>query len=270
MPDVGYKLRRWLREAMGPEVPPGLARLVAYEIADDANDETRRSRAELGDLAKWTGAKDAKAVRDALLRLGKAGWEFRVPIAKGADGRLVYAARGRALDFEVPKGRHPEGPNQLGPSGSGKGRTQSALPPDRAEPSRVKGRTESTKGPNPVGPLSSGPSSPLISLVDGAAERALRGAGLDDEREIKECIDWIIGAHSPRGPGWWRAVAKNGDLPTLVAQWRAQRAPETPSLPAWCGKCGDENPAARTNPRWRVLDGAPCPTCHPDTIGQSA
>ncbi|MEX5636987.1 hypothetical protein [Parafrankia sp. FMc2] len=121
-----------------------------------------------------------------------------------------------------------------------------------------------------VTPTPLSPQTPLLSLADAVAERALRAAGLDDEREIKDCIDWITEDCRPRTPAWWRSVAENGDLPAHVARWRAQRTAAAPSLPAWCGKCGDDNPAARTNPRWRVLDGQPCPTCHPDAIGRSA
>ncbi|WP_154677026.1 hypothetical protein [Parafrankia discariae] len=117
-------------------------------------------------------------------------------------------------------------------------------------------------------PLS--PQTPLLSLADAVAERALRAVGLEDEREIKDCIDWITEDCRPRTPAWWRTVAENGDLPAHIDRWRAQRASAAPSLPAWCGKCGDDNPAARTNPRWRVLDGQPCPTCHPDAIGRPA
>lgn len=42
-------------------------------------------------------------------------------------------------------------------------------------------------------------------------------------------------------------------------------------LPCWCGKCGldsatitgSETPAAKFNHRFRLLDGDPCPACHP-------
>jgi hypothetical protein len=36
------------------------------------------------------------------------------------------------------------------------------------------------------------------------------------------------------------------------------------TLPPWCGHCGDDNPAAERNPRFRLKGGTPCPTCHPD------
>jgi hypothetical protein len=107
---VGSSLRRQLREAL-PESVKGLPRAVALEIADDArwddgwryNPETgRRSKATLSDLVRWTAAKNERVVRDALRNLALAGWEFRVPFGKGADGRLLYAVPGRAAEFRVP------------------------------------------------------------------------------------------------------------------------------------------------------------------------
>jgi hypothetical protein len=98
---MGYQLRRDLREALGPDIT-GLQRAVALEIADDANDDTRESIAKMEDLARWTGAKDAVVVRNALKRLAAAGWEFRVPIGKGRDGRVLYAVPGIRTTFKVP------------------------------------------------------------------------------------------------------------------------------------------------------------------------
>lgn len=102
---MGYELRRQLREALGPDIT-GLQRAVALEIADDANERTRRSAAPLEKLVLWTGAKDASVVRNALKRLASAGWEFRVPIGKGKDGRTLYAVPGTRMTFIVP---HIEG-----------------------------------------------------------------------------------------------------------------------------------------------------------------
>ncbi|MGW1615749.1 hypothetical protein ACWCQZ_41135 [Streptomyces sp. NPDC002285] len=98
---MGYQLRRDLREALGPDVT-GLQRAVALEIADDANEGTRISWAALEDLARWTGAKDTVVVRNALKRLAAAGWEFRIPIGRGKDGRTLYAVPGTRMTFKVP------------------------------------------------------------------------------------------------------------------------------------------------------------------------
>lgn len=174
-PGVGYIIRRQLREALGPDVK-GLQRLVALEIADHVNDETQIGWARLEDLARWTAAGGVKSVRDMLTRLAAAGWEFRVPIGKGADGRLVYAARGHALTFRVPDFDVParsddrptsEGPTAVGPNGDrpkGKG-----LPRSPKGPTGVAvGPTAVAEGPTGVGPLSSEPhdSSDLSSRRD--------------------------------------------------------------------------------------------------------
>lgn len=107
---MGYELRREIREALGPNVT-GLQRAVALEIADDARHDAdgRRSRVALKDLARWTGAKDTAVVRNALKRLAEAGWEFRVAIGKGKDGRILYATPGHAMQFRVPYPPEPEG-----------------------------------------------------------------------------------------------------------------------------------------------------------------
>lgn len=98
---MGYQLRRDLREALGPGIK-GLQRAVALEIADDANDNTRESLVPLEVLARWTSAGSTDVVRNALKRLAEAGWEFRVPIGKGKDGRLLYAVPGIRMTFLVP------------------------------------------------------------------------------------------------------------------------------------------------------------------------
>ena len=98
---MGYELRRQLREALGPDIT-GLQRAVALEIADDANERTRRSSVPLEKLALWTGAKDTSVVRNALKRLAGSGWELRVPIGKGKDGRVLFAVPGQRMTFMIP------------------------------------------------------------------------------------------------------------------------------------------------------------------------
>lgn len=54
-----------------------------------------------------------------------------------------------------------------------------------------------------------------------------------------------------------------GDLPKAPKQ-----APSnSPTLPRWCGQCGDGNPAAEFNAKFRTTPGSskPCPNCHPNT-----
>lgn len=151
---MGSKLRRQLREAL-PDGIKGLQRAVALEIADDARyndagrydpENGRCSKVRLSDLVRWTTAKDELSVREMLRRLAVAGWEFRVPIGKGKDGRPLYAVPGRAMQFRVPdfqaptvvgscEGRESEGPTVVGqgPTTVGEGPTVVAEGPTVVE-----------------------------------------------------------------------------------------------------------------------------------------
>ena len=111
-------------------------------------------------------------------------------------------------------------------------------------------------------PYPSSPSSPSSLSV---AEQVVRDSGVVAEDERETFIDWINNQHQPRGPGWWRKVASNGDLADLAEKWRAEQTTAAPSLPPCCERCRAENPAAEHNVRWRQRDGQPCPDCHPDT-----
>ncbi|WP_131831112.1 hypothetical protein [Frankia sp. CcI49] len=92
---------------------------------------------------------------------------------------------------------------------------------------------------------------------------------MTDEREIIECTKWITELHRVRSQRWWRSLPSQ-DVQEHIAAWRAQRTPAAPSVPPWCGECGDGEPAARTNLRFRRAEGAPCPRCHPDALQESA
>ncbi|MFF2522267.1 hypothetical protein [Streptomyces liangshanensis] len=92
----------------------------------------------------------------------------------------------------------------------------------------------------------------LVRLAPVAAVWLERGAGAEQlRRALTAGLPDQVG--SPAGLVRRRLLDK---LP-----------PERPSsaaageLPPWCG-CGD-HPAAQFNPRWRLRDGKPCPTCHP-------
>lgn len=251
---MGFEIRRQLREALGPKVK-GLQRLVALEIADNVDDVTRTMikgrEFDLDDLARWTGAQDAKAVRDMLTRLAAAGWEFRVPIGRGSDGRPVYAVPGQPLTFRVPEFAISEGPTAVGPSGS-------------------KGPTTVVTATTAVGPSGSDTVLSFLSPVPLSLADPLRAAGVA-ETEMRDLFDWIKGNAPPDKPiksprAYLRTVAGNGDLPDLIAEWREATRAQTsaPALPDWCGECNEGRPAARTNPRFRrTADGTLC-RCHPD------
>lgn len=71
---------------------------------------------------------------------------------------------------------------------------------------------------------------------------------------------------NPNGINSYRSVLRTRieDLPK-APQRAASKA--GPSLPAWCGDCGDGNPAAEFNAKWRTAPGSskPCRDCHPTT-----
>lgn len=105
-------------------------------------------------------------------------------------------------------------------------------------------------------------------------QRIIRNAGITlGEDDEKRFIEWI-NRDTRKGTPWWRTVAKNGDLPGLVAEWREAATPGKPpnGLPPWCGQCGDGGTAARFNVKLRTLDGlggsAICPRCHPLAVGE--
>ncbi|MER7131357.1 hypothetical protein [Streptosporangium saharense] len=87
-------------------------RLVALEVADLANDQTRRAfgTATLKTLVRRTGYKDIEQVGKVLAKLAQRGLELRVPVL-GKDGRpvvsektrrVLYACNGNELNFLVP------------------------------------------------------------------------------------------------------------------------------------------------------------------------
>jgi hypothetical protein len=107
---MGHRLYREILKGAPPDWGRP-ERLVALVIADDANEETRRSWMPIEGCwrrGRWVDGICEKtgmtpvSIRRALHQLGKRGFELRVPISTGRDGRPVYAARGRSTDFYVP------------------------------------------------------------------------------------------------------------------------------------------------------------------------
>jgi hypothetical protein len=109
---VGYQLYRAIL-AGAPADWSAAERLLALVIADDVSDKTGRSQISVegrwlrdgrwqDGLVQKTGL-TADYISKTLNRLAKKGYEFRVAIGQGKDGRSVYAARGHALDFCVPE-----------------------------------------------------------------------------------------------------------------------------------------------------------------------
>jgi hypothetical protein len=108
---VGYKLYREVRD-YAPADWSASELVVAWVIADDANDDTRRSWIALKLLCHYSRLAPS-SVRAALAKLGAGGYEFRVVHGYGSDGRPVFATKGHAVDYLVPD--MLKGPSLLAP-----------------------------------------------------------------------------------------------------------------------------------------------------------
>lgn len=97
---MGYKLYRVIRDLAPADWTSGEL-VVAWVIADDANDNTRRSFISNEELCRRARLKQS-SVRAALAKLADRGFEFRVSCGKGKDGRDVYATKGHPAEYYVP------------------------------------------------------------------------------------------------------------------------------------------------------------------------
>ncbi len=152
---VGYLLYREVRD-FAPDDWTHAELVVALMIADDANEDTRRSwiaQPLLCQRARLT----VRGLRGALARLAATGFEFRVAHGYGRDGRPVFAARRHAVDYLVPdmlKGGTltPPLPVDNPPIGG------TTVPPssrERRHHGALKAAWSGTKGGTVVPPLSS-------------------------------------------------------------------------------------------------------------------
>lgn len=97
---VGFLLYREIRDYAPDDLSSGeLA--VALMIADDANDETRRSWIPNELLCKRARLRPS-GVKAALQKLAGRGLEFRVSHGRDRRGRPVYAVTGHRTDYRVP------------------------------------------------------------------------------------------------------------------------------------------------------------------------
>lgn len=85
-----------------------------------------------------------------------------------------------------------------------------------------------------------------------AAEELVRAAKVVQPGEEAAFVAWATKQLQPRGLGWWRTLASNGDLAGHAADWQATRQPTAAApaaeQPAWweCADCG--KPAKGTPP----------------------
>lgn len=221
---MGYHLRRQLREALGPNVT-GLQRAVALEIADDANEATRRSWVALEDLARWTGAKDAVVVRNALKRLAVAGWEFRVPIGKGKDGRVLYAVPGVRMTFAVPPFEGVAAATSKGepplPQG---GATATPQPPQGVATAHSEGATAHSEGAvaTPFSSYSSAPQEEEVATpVVGGATATPSGREITEEEKLEFGRFWQLHPKSrdmDKTKSAWATAVRSGVDPKKITE----------------------------------------------------
>lgn len=206
--------------------------LVLVTIAENVNDKDPQrktwpafSQELLAERSRLTGK---GSLKDALQRLSKRGLEVRVPMGIGKDGRTLYAIPGKQCRYRLPVF---QGEGTTSPCvDEGEGTTspgEGTASPEEVTTSPGEATTSPYSSPSPSSPLS------------GAAA-LIRAARVVAESEERELADWIQKTHNPRGIGWWRTTATNGDLPDLADQWRASRptppAPAAPPKPA-CQIC---------------------------------
>lgn len=151
-------------------------RLVLIVIAEEANDTTRRGWPPLDVIADRTGL-GLRGAESAIRRLRERGYDIRVPLKVGKDGRPVYAWRGRSVTYTVPRFPPRDGP------GAQRRAAQAASvaerPADSAGLSVRKARQGTSKGPSVsaerpvsgVGPSPHIPSDPLTPARPAANER---------------------------------------------------------------------------------------------------
>jgi hypothetical protein len=117
---VGYALRREVRAYLSNpqsfvdgKSATSLERLIALEVASEADDITRNCRrydkrlrrwvptVTVQLLTEWTDHGEA-TVSEMLRRLSKRGLEMRKEAGKDCNGKPVYARKGHATEFYIP------------------------------------------------------------------------------------------------------------------------------------------------------------------------
>lgn len=240
-------------------------------------------------IAACSPTDGVSAVKSSLRNLEKYGYLRRTRLRK-KDGTL-----GGAMYFITDQ------PEDIDASGAENPRSEPAVPeptlaepalvqPTVAEPTVAESTHKNTNSKNTSGKKTlSPPAAPHSAAAAGpgqgeretpaspndkptTAQRVIRAAAVltpaDDEQAF---IDWVTATHAPRGPGWWRTTAANGDLPDLVAAWRAVRpagvVEGAAGVPEWCGECNDGDSLAAVDVTLRLVEGGDgryrrC-DCHP-------
>jgi hypothetical protein len=102
---MGYVLRREIRDAlraMPDDLLSPAETLVIFEIADDANDATRRTTRGSDDLA-WLLRMTPAAFRKHVQRIEAKGIKLRIEVGLDSIGRTTYAHKGIQTNYLIPR-----------------------------------------------------------------------------------------------------------------------------------------------------------------------
>lgn len=106
---MGARLVREVIRTMPPTIKVAdrlLVILIAVEVPDDTREgpyAEGKAVSGLDALCRDLGGMSRTGIRSAFQRLAAAGFEVRVPIAKGADHRPVYSSAGRLTRYQIPR-----------------------------------------------------------------------------------------------------------------------------------------------------------------------
>lgn len=182
--------------------------------ADALSERARRHR----DGSRGEGR---RAMRAAFAELEEAGYMVRHK-RKGEKGRFVTVLEvyDTAGDRGTACGTSADGTsvNGMSASGTSSGSTDARSTDDED----LSTNTLSPAVPAPrvePDPVHERETSPSLSKA-ATAQQLVRAAGVVTAEEEEAFTAWVVATHKPRSMAWWRAVATNGDLPALAAQWR--------------------------------------------------
>lgn len=229
----------------------------------DLSDEPTKIRDRVGPSIR-------RQVADHIDALRKAFGDPHLPPPAGGSG--TPSAPPCQTPSDTPADGGPKASTR-GRAGASHARTPAPAPTPTPTPS-LSPAAVATPAPVAEAPEERENNTPTDSQPITFAQKTIRAANVVSPDEEPDFLTWVTDTHQPRGSGWWKTVTANGDLPALVADWRATRTPTLRAVPAplppWCGQCGDGIPLARTNAALRQTEDArgirrPCPNCHPTT-----
>lgn len=236
-------------------------------VAENANDETRTTWGPLhADFILERAGKSANGWKNAIGKLVRKGALEHAVI----NGRVMAGFHGQYAVYRLAI-LCSEAPHD-GLRGACTRTTTQRVTSPVTQPEEGSRKGHPTGDPNsrkghPTGAervtsqVTPSPPSPLTTSPLSVAERLVTAAAVVTDEERETFINWVNQTYQPKGPGWWRAVAKEGDFPDIAAKWRANQAATTGSgdVSAPCTKCtGGEGWIDQ--PEGGVLR---CPDCNP-------